>query len=634
MRIMSNISALNASNKLKLNNGNKAKNIEKLSSGLRINRAGDDAAGLAISEKMRAQIRGLDQASRNIQDGISLIQTAEGGMNEIHSILQRMNELAVQAANGSNTDKDRSNLNIEFSQLKQEINDISDRTHFNGISILNNRTNLFNGSPIQGEVILNWTSNFTNFSNQSISKASDGGYLCVSDYGAVYKIDRVGNLVWSKASSIKFSSIKETSDGGFVVLGNNSTDWPNRETTIDILKWDDNLNETWSTSVSGLYVDKGREIIEAKDGSYVLVGVGSGIQNADGLIAKFSKDGVQIRATVNGSSESIPVAYGGDEFNSIIELADGSFLAVGKSSLKINGVYSDRSSWIMKFDKDLNPLWDKRVGGVGTDEGFNAVATDDGGAIVVGTYNNSNVAYNTNGLIYRVDGNGKILWEKNISSRTNNSSLFTSIGTFGDDHYYVAGVVDSIYQVSIFNSEGSEIAIYNIDSDPNYPKYHNNIVINDDGSLTVATDLFIKNVKLSIEEEMQRRSLNLHIGANSKDNFLIEPPDIRTSTLEIDKLSIKTNKQATAALDSLKKAINIVSSERARLGAYQNRLEHAQNSVLNSVENLTAAESRIRDVDMAKEMMEYTKNQILTEAGQAMVAQANTIQQSILKLLG
>lgn len=632
MYIRTNKSALNTFNKLKLNNSNKAKNIEKLSSGLRINRAADDAAGLAISEKMRAQIRGLEQASRNIQDGISLIQTAEGAMNEIHSMLQRMNELAVQAANGSNTDKDRSNLNIEFSQLKQEINNISDKTQFNGISILNNRTKEFNGSPIQGEITLNWTSNSISSSNKSLSKASDGGCLGVTDTGAVYKIDSVGNPIWSKLSSIKYSSIKETSDGGYILLGN-TYDWNIGKNSVHVIKWDSNLNESWQASVDGVYVIEGKEIIESRDGSFLLVGNGSGIQSHDGLIAKFSNSGLQISASVHGSSESIPIAYGFDEFNSIVELTDGSFLAIGTSSLKTNGVFSDKSSWIMKYDKNLNPLWDKRVGGVGTDEGLNAVATDDGGAIIVGTYNDSNDAIKTNGLIYKVDSTGKIIWEKNISNRTNYSSMFKSIVAVGDDHYYVAGVVDSIYQVSIFNSEGSEIAIFNLDSNPNYHKYNNNILYNDNGSFTIGTDLFIKNVGLSIEEEMQRRSLYLHIGANSKENFLIELPDIRTSNLEIDKLSIKTNKQATTALDPLKNAINIVSSERAKLGAYQNRLEHAQNNILNYAENLTVAESRIRDADMAKEMMDSTKNQILVEAGQAMIVQANATQQSVLKLL-
>lgn len=131
MRINNNIQALNTYNRLTINSNNLSKSLEKLSSGMRINRAGDDAAGLAISEKMRAQIRGLDQATRNAQDAISLIQTAEGGLNEVHSILQRMRELAVQAANDTNVEQDRSAISDEINQLIQELDRISSTTEFN-----------------------------------------------------------------------------------------------------------------------------------------------------------------------------------------------------------------------------------------------------------------------------------------------------------------------------------------------------------------------------------------------------------------------------------------------------------------------------------------------------------------------
>jgi flagellin len=143
MRINHNISAYNTHRQLTFNNNNAAKNIEKLSSGYRINRAGDDAAGLAISEKMRGQIRGLEQASRNAQDGISLIQTAEGALNETHAILQRMRELAVQAANDTNTTADRNNLQAEIDQLITEIDRIAANTEFNTKNLLGTASNKF-----------------------------------------------------------------------------------------------------------------------------------------------------------------------------------------------------------------------------------------------------------------------------------------------------------------------------------------------------------------------------------------------------------------------------------------------------------------------------------------------------------
>ena len=143
LRIYQNVEALNAHRQLAVNQSNLSKSIEKLSSGLRINRAGDDAAGLAISEKMRGQIRGLKQAQRNAQDGISLIQTAEGALQEVHSILQRMRELAVQAANDTNTDKDRQEIQKEINQLIQEIDRIAENTQFNTKTLLDGN---FNGN--------------------------------------------------------------------------------------------------------------------------------------------------------------------------------------------------------------------------------------------------------------------------------------------------------------------------------------------------------------------------------------------------------------------------------------------------------------------------------------------------------
>jgi flagellin len=149
MRIQHNLNAMNSLRQLGVNNTNTGKNLEKLSSGFRINRAGDDAAGLAISEKMRAQINGLEMATKNAEDGISLIQTAEGGLNETHAILQRMRELAVQAANGTNQDDDLQSIQDEIDALAHEIDRIGDSTKFNGINLLNGGSMASNGIGFQ-----------------------------------------------------------------------------------------------------------------------------------------------------------------------------------------------------------------------------------------------------------------------------------------------------------------------------------------------------------------------------------------------------------------------------------------------------------------------------------------------------
>ncbi|WP_454053768.1 flagellin N-terminal helical domain-containing protein [Clostridium sp. Marseille-Q7071] len=395
MIINHNMNALNAHRNMGINIGNSGKSMEKLSSGLRINRAGDDAAGLAISEKMRGQIRGLDQASRNAQDGISLIQTAEGALNETHAILQRMRELAVQAANDTNLTDDRAQLQQEINQLTSEVNRISNTTEFNQQKVLAG----------QGD---------KNFTAKLQIGANKGQSLTIN----ISKVD-------TKALDISTDTQKE-------------------------------VTMTGATNAANINVADGEKLTVTIDGTATDIVTGAATTGTD--VTK----------------------------EEIVEKVNAAIKAAGKEAeLKINA----------------------------------------------------------------------------------------------DGKYEITG--KDAEEITDLKNEGTDLT----------------------GTLTKA------------EKELN----GITNGMND---------DVIGSALDIS-----SHESAAAAVEKFNSAINNVSTERSKLGSFQNRLEHTINNLNTSSENLTAAESRIRDVDMAKEMMTFSKNNILQQAAQAMLAQANQQPQGVLQLL-
>ena len=417
MRINHNISALNTYRQLTNNNVLGSKALEKLSSGLRINRAGDDAAGLAISEKMRGQIRGLDMASKNAQDGISLIQTAEGALNEVHAILQRMRELTVQSASDTNTDTDRSEIQKEINQLVAEIDRIATTTEFNTKKLLNGS---FTGTFQIG--------------------ANEGQTLTLS-------INAMASANLGLAAGVQVETGVNVSGGSGVGLK------------------------------EGQYIVSGNSLLDA---------------------------GGQVVGTVAAL---------------VVTLADG-------------GTYT--------FTK--------------------AVDLDDGDIITI-------------------DENGKATLTKNLEAGQSNNVL--APGT-----YTISGtdVFKDNQLIGTFTDADDTVAL------------------TDGGSIDLAT---VFGTALT-----------------DGDTFVVKGVDV------------SNRNQASGSITVIDQALEAVSAERAKLGAYQNRLEHTINNLGTASENLTAAESRIRDVDMAKEMMEFTKMAILQQAATAMLAQANQQPQLVLQLLG
>ena len=386
MRINHNISALNAWRQITQTNYAMSKTLEKLSSGLRINRAGDDAAGLAISEKMRGQIKGINMAIKNAQDAISLIQTAEGALNEVHSILQRMRELAVQASTDTNTDVDRAQIQKEVDQLIEELNRISRTTEFNTKKLLDGKLESFRNAP----------------------------------------------------------DIKVVTGG--------------------------NLDAAYSLASSAASIDEGTYVIE--------------VGNFDGDTT------LDVRVVLITNDASSPAQTVTTTFNAGVATIGG-----------------------------LSITWD----------------------------NTFNYSVNANDIP-------------------------------------VGEVIDSaVIRAEAVNTSSNQLVF--------------------------------------------------QIGANEGHNMILGIDNMSASALGVQNLKVDTQNNAERAIMIVDAAIHRVSSIRSALGAVQNRLEHTVANLGVAAENLTAAESRIRDADMAKEMMTFTKQQILLQSATAMLAQANAIPQSVLTLM-
>ncbi len=505
MRIQHNIAALNAHRQLAGNNNAVSKNLEKLSSGYKINRAGDDAAGLAISEKMRGQIRGLDQAQANSSDGISLIQTAEGSLNETHSILQRMKELATQSSNGTYQNAvDRENLTKEVASLKTEIDRISTSTNFNKINLLDGSLGNTEGATKVSMTVGVTTSNPT----------AGGGAKAAHDLTILAGTP-------SKAGSLSFTYLDK--DGKAQSLSVNYSNGANYAAASANC-----LAELKKTSLANDY-----DITADATGKMTFTAKTTGKNEFQIVKAAQTDDGAAIAAPALGAA----VTAG----------ADDAF------KLDLTGIDSTDATKIGTFEVDGKKFQLVKTGQTAK-SGYTAIFTDDG----------------------KVDA----------AKPEQAAAVAAQLKGFGVD------------------AKASATA--------------GNIEIISAASGTTAGNALTFQIGASGSTDQQ---VSLNIG------------DMSSKGLNITSVSVATQTDSMNAIATIDDAINKVSGTRADLGALQNRLEHTVNNLGVTSENLTSAESRIRDVDMAKEMMEMTKNNVLTQAAQAMLAQANTQPQSVLQLL-
>ncbi|AKG05307.1 flagellin [Salimicrobium jeotgali] len=439
MIINHNLGAMNAQRQMSANQNDMSNSMEKLSSGLRINRAGDDAAGLAISEKMRGQIRGLEQANRNAQDGVSMIQTAEGALNETHSILQRMRELSVQSANDTNTTADREELQKEVNELSKELSRIGNDTEFNTKNLIDGEfKGTFQIGSNQGQNIELEISDMRSNALNVTGAATYSGASSSSVTANYTAVDNTSATTNSTAAIATVSyTVEDDGSGGFNLV--------------------DSSSNTVATSTNGTDF----EGVQNGDGTMDSITFGQALADGDAV----DIDTTSSNATVTGAA--------GEQTITDHKLEAGSYT--------VNG-------------NDL----------------------EDAKGNVIGTFNAGDGGYS--------DADGKVM-----------------------------------LKASAAITDGTAISVGGI--------------------------------------------------------------------------NISDQANADEAIKTLDTAIETVSAERSKLGSYQNRLDHTINNLGTSAENLQAAESRIRDVDMAKEMMEMTKNNILSQASQSMLAQANQQPQSVLQLL-
>lgn len=579
MVVQHNMNALNAYNKLNTNVAGLKKSSEKLSSGYRINRAGDDAAGLAISEKMRSQIRGLTQAKRNSQDGISMIQTFEGATQESHSILQRMKELASESANGTyQNDVDRDAIQLEFNQLNDELDQIAD-TDFNGVVMLNG------GEMADGTRAANDKFDYVNATRQAQQVGTAGGYVKAIDSSAyagtnsetvtfTASVDKDGKVTWEKSDGAKgtvgyvVADTANKAQGGFtydgaVVTVDTSKIVAGDTITINFEKKNDAVGTQPGTT--GYNVDIGKTGGDKTGGS-------AGVTSAT----------IALTAGTKVTSQEIA-----DAFNALNGITIGETFAkdaTGGTNMTVNGVTVPADATLAE------------IGKVGD------------GKLVVDK--NKKISYvDRAGTAYEL---ATITGAKMANGATNAGTVTTTVNV-GQATYTPANdkaitLVEPKSKVSQSNSNNTATA----------PLTYTDHMVLQTGARTKDSVDFTFNYSTTGMGDLKA---NLDVSS-------------REGGLNTKNLSLATAADANTAIDKIDNAINKVSMVRATFGATQNRLEHKIENLTTTNENLTEAESGIRDTDMASEMLSYTKYNVLQQAAQSMLAQANQQPQSILQLLG
>ena len=591
MVVQHNMQAANANRMLNVTTSAQSKSTEKLSSGYRINRAADDAAGLTISEKMRKQIKGLDRASTNAEDGVSAVQTAEGALTEVHSMLQRMNELATQSANGTNSTTDRKAIQDEIDQLTTEIDRVSETTKFNETYLLKGDTDGATSKVKLNAHDAGLAGKLTDNGNGTATFKADT--LAVGDKvkiaGKEYTIGKSAD----SADYAKKDTIKATVDGvdDSVTSGNTTTTIVAKVTTATA------TGATWAAGDKFKDADGTEWTIAATTDE-----TAHNVKATD--IAKYLKDGCTIVS--NGDNNKLDgVAVVDDLGKNEVSIAD----ATGITALQ-NGIKAGDTVNVGGTTKTVTAETPKTY-----DEIKTAVAGGVAGTtkISIGSkeYTLDKTTDAAAGKITQDDFLALIKDGDKVKVGTN---TYTAIIKSSDD--------DSITLEDAYSKMAKELeTASSIGADTAATVKNNG---NGTFDITKGT--------VDVKEAL---SFNLHVGADadSTNKITVDIDSMSSAGLGIKGIKADTEQDATYAIDAIADAISQVSSQRSALGAIQNRLEHTINNLDNVVENTTSAESRIRDTDMAEEMVNYSKNNILAQAGQSMLAQANQSNQGVLSLL-
>ncbi len=516
MVVQHNLRAMNANRMLGITQGTLSKSAEKLSSGYKVNRAADDAAGLSISEKMRKQIRGLSQASLNAEDGISAVQTAEGALTEVHDMLQRMNELATKASNGTNALSDRQTIQDEVDQLLTEIDRVAETTKFNET------------------------------------------YLLKGDKDTVKK----------------YINAKDAGLDGTLAEGATKATF-----TMNTLKVGDTVQIAGKTYTIGEY-NKDATATDTQAGKYA-----------------------RITASLSVAKKGEQITLDGVQYTVIAEKNQPGTENTDKNELTIDNIIKKigEGSHAIYKGVDYYAMQDRtKADGTGQVNGI-----DDNNANVI-------TAHKAYQMIQQ-----ELVLANNIGTdatqaevKTANIKPIKADGTAGTA--VTAGTFDTIAAAT---TEDINKLAYDADSRQ--------------------LSFLINKGQVNVKEDL---NFSLHVGADADmtNKIGVGIKALDTAGLGVKGLNVKdtTGAAATYAIDSIADAIATVSSQRSLLGAVQNRLEHTINNLDNVVENTTAAESQIRDTDMATEMVKYSNANILSQAGQSMLAQGNQSNQGVLSLLG
>jgi len=768
MRINTNLAALNAYRNLEMTDNRLNQSLERLSSGLRINKAADDAAGLAISEKMRGQIRGLDQATRNAQDGISLIQTAEGALNETHSILQRMRELSVQAANDTLTSTDRIEIQEEIEQLSGEIDRIASSTEFNTKRLLDGSSAaMASTSDLNTQIFMrdglrtvdqfgqkdvgggNYQLDISATAGQGEVQKTDImkvkheqglelGYYDLGEIVEEHESEAVGwqvaaltegvTLTFEDGESLDVSVGADSKDVTITLSDSDSIEDIMKEVAEDSeaasliqFKYDDETNientlgsEAVSAMASYSEIELENPVFHSDLEELSPVEIGSG-----GLVTNGENDSnlklaaiqenvelVLIDDDNNNSGANVTTENGIttitvtadlseasnvvdailedteahqlvniQEFTSDGELAADTYELEGPGQFRDVGQVASRDSQL----RDVDRFWDANGNFLLDDPQTINMVQGNGektSFTIFGSDTIAEVEQKINEAIHEGLGQKDFnpdhdnayatFVTQEMAEENENGGLFSVEGTFviqsavagkdGEMNFSgseeiinalsLTGIQDAEenqFTVDVKDAHTGEMVAEDVNIASNYlvgvvhpnvdvkfdPMVGIDIGLDDDGTF----DLEGTGEEESIFIHLSDNSMVFHIGANPLQDVGAAIGDMSADALDVSTVLVTDRDSANRAITQVDNALEQVSSERAKMGAMQNRLEHTINNLRVSSENLSAAESRIRDLDFADEMVEFTRNQIMTQAGTSMLAQANMQPESVLMLL-
>ena len=684
MIISHNMLALNANRQFNIINKNKAKSTEKLASGYRINRAADDAAGLSISEKMRRQIRGLSQGIRNTEDGVSLCQVADGALAEVSNMLHRITELSVQSANGTNSDEDRKAIQHEISQIMQEIERIGETTTFNEISI-------FKGQKTNNSVD---TTNYTSLIRDSISitgsplNLSSGTYQILADENGI-SINNMSigwsNVLDGNGNSITLDNIRE---GNYSFTYNGITvgfQTKDGATATDVLSAINNMSfDVVSSTTSRQAVSlQSYGLTQGTETERFLSSNGTRYNYSGGYAIKADENGIHVAgkliqnefSTISWSSLGIDdlESAGGKTFNFQDSESGVHFTAtISDGATKQEILDSFNQSTFYWGYIDMSTTENARLGysasSLTNTITNTATSPVDARAVSVKKiydelfddlgYTSGSDKLNSLNLEISISGSTKDDLKLTLKDTATGNTTDLALYSWDPAIYHYANPSGNATAVFGYN-DGAQVRLNMSYSTVNVPADAD--AISYLGTLgTIATDVVIPSpyyfkyniggisqTQYSIDNVVKSQdttganagvsqdalSLWIQSGCEAGDGMYLEIDPMNTSILGINDLDASTVDGANHAMDAVKGALEKVSSNRSKIGAQQNRLEHTIANELNVVENTTSAESRIRDTDMSKEMVAFSKDMILENVGQAMLAQANQSNQGVLSLL-